>query len=170
MKKVAIMLDEGYHDLELWIPYYRLWEEKINFDILTWENRPYKGQFGIDSISPTKLLSAPLEDYGLVFFPGAKSPENLLKNPESAKIVRKMHDQGTHLSTICHSPLLLGEAGLLEGKNVTGHSSIKPAMESYGAKYVDSPVVRSSDSILTGRTHFDLALFMPELMKVVRSL
>lgn len=170
MKKIAIMLDDGYHDLELWVPYYRLKEEGVNFDILAWENRAYKGQFSIDSISPTRLLSDTLENYGLVFFPGAKSPENLLRNTESVKIVRKMHDQGTHLATICHSPLLLGEAGLLGGKNVTGHSSIKPAMERLGANYVDSPVVRSSDNILTGRTHFDLAIFMPEFMRVIRSL
>ncbi|MEM0288145.1 MAG: DJ-1/PfpI family protein [Nitrososphaerota archaeon] len=169
-KKVAIVLDDGFHDLELWIPYYRLKEEKIEFDILAWQNRAYKGEFGIDSVLPTRLLSEPLEDYCLAFFPGARSPENLLKNSESAKIVRRMYDRGTHLATICHSPLLLGEAGLLKGKSVTGHFSIRQAIEKFGANYVDAPVVKSSDNIFTGRTHLDMAQFMPNLMKEILSL
>jgi protease I len=170
MKKVAIMLDEGYHDLELWVPYYRLREEKIDFDILAWENRPYKGQFGIDSILPTKLLSNSLDGYGLVFFPGAKSPENLLKHPKTVGIIEKMFKEGTYFATICHSPLLLAEAGLLSGKEVTGHSSIKSAVEKAGATYVDSPVIKASDRILTGRTHFDLDVFMPELVNLARTI
>ena len=56
MKKVEIMIDDGYHDLELWIPYYRFLEEKIAFEILAWENREYNGAFKVDPIKPTRLL------------------------------------------------------------------------------------------------------------------
>ena len=170
MKKVAIMLDEGYHDLELWVPYYRLKEEKIEFEILAWESRPYKGQFGVDPVTPTKLLSDSNGKYDLVFFPGAKSPENLLKNPETVDIIEKMAGEGTYFATMCHSPLLLGKAGLLEGKEVTGHPSIKSEVEKAGATFVDLPVVKASDRILTGRTHYDLDSFMPEFVKLLRSL
>ncbi|MEM3185193.1 MAG: hypothetical protein QXQ39_00745 [Conexivisphaerales archaeon] len=43
MKKVGIIIDEGYRDLEMWIPYYRFLEEGIDFENLTWENREYRG-------------------------------------------------------------------------------------------------------------------------------
>ncbi|MCL4349978.1 MAG: DJ-1/PfpI family protein [Candidatus Thermoplasmatota archaeon] len=168
MKKVAIMLDEGYHDLELWVPYYRMKEEKIGFDILAWENRPYKGEFGVDLATPTKLLSDSIGRYDLVFFPGAKSPENLLKNPKTMDIIEKMAGEGTYFATMCHSPLLLAQAGLLKGREVTGHPSIKTEVEKAGATFVDTPVVHTSDTILTGRTHYDLASFMPELVKLLR--
>ncbi len=170
MNKVAIMLDDGYHDLELWVPYYRLKEEKIEFDILTWKNRPYKGLFGVDQVTPTRLLSDSIGKYDLVFFPGAKSPENLLKNPKTVDIIEKIAKEGTHFATMCHSPLLLSEAGLLEGKEVTGHPSIKSEIEKAGAIFVDSPFVRTSDRILTGRTHYDLGSFMPEFVNVLKSL
>ncbi|EQD25803.1 intracellular protease, PfpI family, partial [mine drainage metagenome] len=89
MKKIAIMLDDGYHDLELWIPYYRFKEEGIKFDILTWEDREYKGSFGIDSIKPDKLLGVTaLSQYDLIYMPGAKSPVNLLKHPETVGQVK----------------------------------------------------------------------------------
>jgi protease I len=169
MKKVAIMLDEGFHDLELWVPYYRLREEKIDFDILAWQNRPYKGQFGIDQITPTRLLSDIPLRYDFVFFPGAKSPENLLRNHRTVDIVRKMSDEGTFFATICHSPLLLAEAGLLKGMRVTGHPTIRSEVENAGAIFVDSPVIRSSETIITARTHFDLSEFMPEFIKVIKS-
>jgi protease I len=169
MKTVAIMLDEGYHDLELWVPYYRLREEKIGFDILAWQNRPYKGQFGIDQITPTRLLSDAQLKYDLVFFPGAQSPENLLRNPKTVDIVKKMSDEGTFFATVCHSPLLLAEAGLLKGKRITGHPTIRNEVEKAGAIFVDSPVIRSSETILTARTHFDLSEFMPEFIRLIKS-
>lgn len=31
------MLDDGYHDLKLLVPYYTLKEEETEFDILRWE-------------------------------------------------------------------------------------------------------------------------------------
>ncbi len=170
MSKIGIIIDDGYHDLELWVPYYRLKEEKVPFDVLAWENRSYKGMFGVDSISPTALLSDFNQKYDLVFFPGAKSPTNLLKNPGTIDVVKKLYRDGTYFATICHSPLLLAEAGLLNGRKITGHASIKPEMESAGATYMDLPVVRTSDHILSGRTHFDLDVFMPEFMKLVKSL
>jgi protease I len=169
MKKVAIMLDDGYHDLELWVPYYRLREEKIVFDILAWQNRPYKGEFGIDQIIPTRLLSETPLKYDFVFFPGAKSPENLLQNHKTVEIIKKMSDEGTFFATICHSPLLLAEAGLLKERKITGHPTIKSAVENAGAMFVDLPVVRSSETIITARTHFDLSEFMPEFINIIKS-
>ncbi|MCL5680704.1 MAG: DJ-1/PfpI family protein [Candidatus Thermoplasmatota archaeon] len=169
MKKVAVLLDDGYHDLELWIPYYRLKEEKIIFDILAWEDRKYTGIFGIDSVMPDKLLSHERERYQLVYLPGAKSPENLLKRPETVEIIKRMHEEGSQFATICHSPIVLAEAGLLKGKSVTGHPSIKSKIEAAGASYVDSPVVRSSDHIISGRTHFEMDSFLPELLNQVKN-
>jgi|YelNatPaOPRAMG01_1025707.scaffolds.fasta_scaffold00875_12 protease I len=170
MKKIGILIDDGYHDLEFWIPYYRLKEENIEFDILAWEDRAYKGQFAIDSVKPTKLLSQPLDDYGLIFSPGAKSPENLLKNPGTVPLVREMYEGGTTFATICHSPLLLAEAGLIKGMKIAGHPTIKPIIEKAGATYVDLPIVKSSEQLISGRTHFDLNIFMPELLREIRSL
>ena len=170
MKKLAIMLDDGYHDLELWVPYYRLKEEGIDFDILAWENRQYKGEFGVDPVTPTKLLSDSMGKYDLVFFPGAKSPGNLMKHPGTSAIIKNMVADGTRFATICHSPLLLGEAGLLRGREITGHPSIKPEVEKAGATFVDSPVVWTSDRVLSGRTHYDLDEFIPELVNFYRSL
>ncbi|MCL4325938.1 MAG: DJ-1/PfpI family protein [Candidatus Thermoplasmatota archaeon] len=169
MKKIGIMLDDGFHDLELWIPYYRLKEENIDFDILAWNNREYKGQFGIDSITPTRLLSQDVSDYGLIYFPGAKSPINLLKKEATIDIIHDLSKNKTHMVTICHSPLLLSKAGLLKGKHVTGHPSIKNEIEMEGAIFEDSSVVKSSEFITSAKTHFQLAEFMPEFLKLCRS-
>ncbi len=168
MKKIGFMIDDGYHDLEFWVPYYRLKEENIPFDVLAWEERAYKGIYGIDPVKPTQLLSDLPGKYDVLILPGAKSPENLMKNPKTIDVVKKMYSDGTSFATICHSPLLLAAAGLLNGKKITGHSSIKPGLDNAGAIYVDSPFLWVSDKILSGRTHFDLDIFMPQLMKLVR--
>ncbi len=79
MKKVGIMIDYGYHDLELWIPYYRFLEKHIDFEVIAWENREYRGIFGVDPAKPTRVLSEsePLDDIELLYLPGAKSPRTL---------------------------------------------------------------------------------------------
>jgi protease I len=168
MKKLGIVIDNGFHDLELWIPYYRFREENIPFDVLAYENRDYKGVYGVDSIKPTRLLGEIDSGYDLVYLPGANSPENLLKHPETVGIIRKMSSSGTSFATICHGPLLLAEAGLLKGLEVTGHPSIKTEMEKNGASYVDRPYVRSSDKIMCGRTHFEIDHLIPEMLRFIR--
>ena len=48
------------------------------------------------------------------------------------------------ISAICLAPMIVGEAGYLLGKKVTawnGDGMQKPALESYGAEFVDQSVV-----------------------------
>lgn len=165
MKKIGVMIDDGFHDLEFRIPYYRFKEEGINFDILAFENRDYKGVYGIDSVKPTQLLSHIETKYDLIYIPGAKSPNNLLKNPETVAIIKDMSAKGSSFATICHGPLLLAEAGLLYSKEITGHPSIKEEIELKGAKYVDLPYVRSSKNILSGKTHLHIDQMMRGILR-----
>ncbi|MGC8725618.1 MAG: DJ-1/PfpI family protein [Thermoplasmata archaeon] len=171
-KQVGVIIDEGFHDLELWVPYYVMKANDISFDVLAWENRDYKGQFGIDVIRPSRLLHELNKDttkeYNLIFLPGAKSPENLLKNPKTIEVITHLYETGSTFATICHAPLVLGEVGLLKGKKITGHHSIKKEVDKYGAIFLDQPVVKTSERIITARTHFDLGTFLPELISLVQ--
>ena len=167
-KKVGIMIDDGFHDLELWIPYYRFKEEKINFDVMAFEDREYKGVYGLDGVKPTQLLGSIDTKYDLVYIPGANSPGNLIKRPETAEIIKNMSSEGSTFATICHAPLLLAEAGLLDGKEITGHPSIKGEIESRGAKYVYLPYIRSSRNIMSGKTHFQIDHLIPEMLRFIR--
>ncbi|MEM3227318.1 MAG: DJ-1/PfpI family protein, partial [Thermoplasmata archaeon] len=139
MKRIGIMIDDGYHDLELWIPYYRFKEEHIDFDVLAYEDREYSGVYDLDRIRPTNLITENMDHYDLIYMPGANSPANLLKNPITIKIIKNMSNS-TKFATICHAPLILAEAGLLSNKKVTGHPSIKDEIERKNAIYVDVPV------------------------------
>ncbi|EQD49380.1 intracellular protease, PfpI family protein, partial [mine drainage metagenome] len=66
-------------------------------------------------------------------------------------------------------PLVLAEAGLLRGKEVTGHPSIKAEIEEAGGKFVDKPFVKTSNNIISGKTHFQMDQFMPELLRLIKS-
>ncbi len=168
MKKAGIMIDDRFHDLEMWLPYYRFLEEGIKFDILAWEDREYKGVYGLDSVRPTHVLGSSNVDYDFVYIPGADSPGNLLKHPGTVEFIRDMSSKGASFATICHGPLVLAEAGLLKGMEITGHPSIQTEIEKFGAKYVDKPYVRVSDNIISGKTHFQIDQFIPEVLKFIR--
>ncbi|MGC8497334.1 MAG: DJ-1/PfpI family protein [Thermoplasmata archaeon] len=167
MKKVGIIIDNGYHDLEFWIPYYRLKEEHIDFDVLAFEDREYSGVYKLDSVRPTMLIGENLVHYDMIYIPGANSPANLLKNPMTVEIVKNI-SKNTKFATICHAPIILAEAGLLVNKQVTGHPSIKDEIERKNAIYVDRPVIRTSDTILSAKTHFQMDQFMPQLLEFIR--
>jgi protease I len=167
MKKVGIMIDDGFHDLEFWIPYYRFKEEHIDFDVLAYEDREYTGVYGLDRVRPARLISENMEHYDLIYMPGANSPSNLLKNSQTVRIIQDL-SKNTKFATICHAPLILAEAGLLANKKIAGHPSIKGEIERKGAIYVDLPVIRTSDTILSAKTHFQMAQFLPELLRFIR--
>jgi len=167
-RKVGIMIDDGYHDLELWIPYYRFLEEEINFEILAWENREYKGMFGVDPARPTRLLSESLEDIDLIYMPGAKSPTNLLKNKNTIPLVSELYKNGTEMATICHSPLILAEAGLITGEKIAGHPSIREELREHGVTLVSDPFFISGN-VISGKTHYQMNEFLPELIKIIKN-
>ncbi|MGC8661648.1 MAG: DJ-1/PfpI family protein [Nitrososphaeria archaeon] len=166
MKKVGIMIDDGYHDLELWIPYYRFLEEKIAFEILAWENREYNGAFKVDPIKPTRLLSQPLDDIDVIYLPGAKSPINLMKNRDTIPLVADLYREGKVLATICHSPLILAEAGIIKDKRIAGHPSIANELAHYGIELLPDPFFIGK-GIISGKTHYQMNEFLPQLLKII---
>ncbi|MEM0158253.1 MAG: DJ-1/PfpI family protein [Thermoplasmataceae archaeon] len=168
MKKVGIMLDDGFHDLELWIPYYRFLEEHINFEILAWEQREYKGMFGVDPVKPTRLLSSNLDDIGVIYMPGAKSPANLMKNEKTIPLVRELYENGVEMATICHSPLVLAKSGLIKGRRITGHPSIAKEISEFGVKLAPDPFIFDGQ-VLSGKTHYQMDEFLPQLLNIIRT-
>ncbi|MCL5068391.1 MAG: DJ-1/PfpI family protein [Thaumarchaeota archaeon] len=167
MKKVGLMIDDGFHDLEFWIPYYRFLEEGVKFEILTWENREYKGQFNVDPVRPTRLLNQPIDDIDLITRGTRNDEANLMKNPRTVPLIYDFYNSECYLATICHSPLILGKAGLIAGRKITGHPSIAEELKECGATLSPDPYV-IDERILSGKTHFQMNEFLPKLMEITK--
>ena len=105
-----------------------------------------KGSRGI-KIEPDELLDNVLEkDFDLICLPGGQPGTDNLKNDERIeKILKQMQQDDKYIAAICAAPTVLQKAGILKGKSITCHPSIKSNFDSYiqDRVVVDDKVITS---------------------------
>jgi protease I len=157
-RKAAIIAADGFEDLELFYPMYRLQEEGIHTFIVGLNEKPVKGKHEY-SITPDKVIDqVSAKEFHFLVVPGGKSPERLRLNKEILEFVREFDRRGKPIAAICHAGQVLASAGILRGRRMTCVDSIRDDMMNAGANYVDAPVVRDRN-LVTSRTPKDLGEF-----------
>lgn len=124
--KALIIATDGFEDIELTYPYYRLKEEKINVRIASPNQKEITGkhQTSIEPELPIKNLEP--KEYEILIIPGGHSPEHLrIEQPKSIDLVKSFYNQNRLITAICHGPQLLMSAGVLENKKATCYRSVK---------------------------------------------
>jgi protease I len=122
-KKVIILSENFYEDLELWYPYYRLKEEGAEVKVV---GMPGVESYGSKHGYPVKPDITPqeveIESIDALLVPGGYAPDKLRRYPEMVALVRKAFDQGSVVGMICHAGWLPISAGIIKGKKVTSVS------------------------------------------------
>lgn len=163
-KKIVLLAENFYQELELWVPYYRLKEEGAEVTIVgTGSSRTYTSKHGYPVDVNKEAREIDMSAYDGVVIPGGYAPDLMRRYPEMVKIVREAHHQGKMVAAICHAGWVLVSAGILKGKRVTGIFSIKDDLVNAGATYVDAEVVRDGN-LITSRKPDDLPAFCREMV------
>jgi len=81
---------------------------------------------------------------------GVKAVQRLRRNKQAVAFVRSFADYGKPIAAIGYAPLLLVEADLVQGHNVTSWPGIRQELINAGANWVDEPYV-VDEFLLTGR-------------------
>jgi protease I len=97
----------------------------------------------------TTLDQVNTEHYEALVFVGGMGAEQYFEDAYALAIASEMNDEGKIVTAICIAPVILANAGLLEGKNATVSSSMKGELEARGAVLVAEPVV-ADGKIITG--------------------
>jgi protease I len=168
MKKIAILVETSYQDLEVWYPFLRLKEE--GFDVLavgTGSAKEYKGKHGYPIVVDKDIDDAKVQQFDAVLIPGGFAPDYLRRYPKVVEFVRAMHKAGKVVAAICHGGWLLASAEIVGGKTVTSFFAIKDDLVHAGAKFVDQEVAVDGN-IITSRKPEDLPAFVKAIIKALK--
>ena len=165
--KVAILVEDLYEDLELWVPLFRL-REAGHAPVLVGpqEGKTYTSKHGYPARAELAAEDARAPDLGGVVIPGGYAPDRMRRHPGMVALVRELHAQGKLVAAICHGGWMLASADVVRGKRCTGFFSIADDLRNAGARFEDAEVVRDGH-LVTSRTPDDLPAFCRTLLEVL---
>lgn len=167
-KKVAILVEDQYQVLEVWYPWLRLREEGITPVLIGSGTKESHGsKEGYPCKVDTVIDKVKSSDFDAVVIPGGFAPDFMRRKPEMAQFIRKIHDEGKVVASICHGGWMLVSAGILKGRKVTSFFAIKDDLIAAGANYVDAEVV-VDQKLITSRKPEDLTAFTAEIIKQLK--
>lgn len=167
-KKILVLAEDLYEDLELWYPVLRLREEGAQVVLGGTGKKSYEGKNGYPVTVDSHIQNLTGNDFHAVIIPGGYAPDRLRRHPEVISLVRGMYEQGKVVAAICHAAWIPISAGIVKGKRMTCFSSIKDDVVNAGALYEDSEVVRDG-LLISSRKPDDLGAFCREIIQALAS-
>lgn len=166
-KRVAILAENLYQEMELWVPYYRLKEEGADVKVVgAGGAKSYASKHGYPVSVDIQADAVSAVEFDAVIVPGGYAPDLMRRSEAMVKLVREAFQHGKLVAAICHAGWVPISAGILEGKTATSFSSIKDDMVNAGAKWVDQEVVVDGN-LITSRKPDDLPAFCREIVNAL---
>ncbi len=158
-KRMAILAEDLYEDLELWYPLLRFRGAGAEMVVVgSGRAKIHTSKHGY----PVKVDKFASEvraiDFDAVVIPGGYAPDHMRRHPEMVSLVREAYEHSKIVAAICHGPWMLASAHILKDKTVTSFFAIKDDLVHAGAKFVDEEVVVDGN-IITSRQPEDLPSF-----------
>ncbi len=167
-KRVAVLVEQQYQEMEVWYPVYRLREAGCVVELVGPEaGKTYASKLGYPAKATLAAKDASATDFAAVVIPGGFSPDYIRRGEAMMKLVRDALAQNKPVAAICHGPWVLCSTTGLKGKKVTCFHSIKDDVTNAGGTYVDQEVCVDGN-VITSRTPEDLPAFMIALMEQMR--
>ena len=158
-KQVAILAENMYQEMELWVPYYRLREEGVEVKVVgAGGARTYTSKHGYPVNVDVQAEAVSAVKFDAVVVPGGYAPDMMRRHAAMVKLVHEAFQQGKVVAAICHAGWVLASAGILKGKKATSFFAIKDDMINAGAAWVDEEVVVDG-TLITSRKPDDLPAF-----------
>ncbi len=166
-KKVALLVENLYQELEVWYPLLRLREAGAEVVTLGKEaGKTYTSKHGYPVVADRDFVSADAAEFDAIIVPGGYAPDILRRYPEVLKLVRQADSAGKVVASICHAAWVLVSAGVLKGRRATCFFAIKDDVINAGAKYADEEVMVDGN-LVTSRAPTDLPAFCREIIHLL---
>ncbi|MGH7391406.1 MAG: type 1 glutamine amidotransferase domain-containing protein [Candidatus Rokuibacteriota bacterium] len=158
-KRIAILAENMYQEMELWVPYYRLREEGADVKVVgAGGARSYASKHGYPVNVDVQADQVKAVEFDAVVVPGGYAPDMMRRHPAMVQLVREAAQQGKVVAAICHAGWMLVSAGILKSRQATSFFSIKDDLVAAGADWKDAEVVVDGN-LITSRKPDDLPAF-----------
>ena len=167
-KRVAVLVEQKYEELEVWYPVYRLREAGCEVVLVGPEaGKTYPSKLGYPAVADLSAKDASADNFDAVVIPGGFAPDYIRRSEPMLRLVRDLFARGKPVAAICHGPWVLCSTPALKGRTATGFHSIKDDMVNAGATFVDREVVVDGN-VITSRKPDDLPAFVGAIIEQMR--
>ncbi len=154
--RVAILTGEGFHSTEAMMPLAMLANRGAGVTVVG----PATGRItayneDVDLLVHRAAADVSADDFDALVLPGGTAPGDIRQNDDVVALAQAIYEAGKPVAAICHGPLVLVSAGVVEGCTMTGISGVADELREAGATYQDEAVVRDGN-LVTSRLPNDI--------------
>jgi protease I len=164
--KALILVADGFEDLTLYLPWYRLREAGVTVSLASPLMHVLTGEHGYRVEPDSTILEVNPAEYDLLVVPDGLANERLRVREEAVDVARTFMQEGVCVAAVGHGPQLLISAGSLDGRRVTCSPGIRDDVRAAGAVYCDEAVVVDG-TLLTCRAADDLPAFNQAVLRLL---
>ena len=147
--KIGLLLFPNLTQLDLTGPYEVFTKFPDTEVHLLWKTLdPVTAGGGMRLLPTTVFADSPQLD--LICVPGGAGMNALLNDEETLDFVRRQASEARYVTSVCTGSLVLGAAGLLQGKRATTHWMSLPMLAAFGCEPVAERVVVDGKILITG--------------------
>jgi protease I len=167
-KKIAILVDILYQEMEVWYPLFRFQEAGATVvTVGAKAGQTYGSKLGYPVVCQLSYDDAKAADFDGVVVPGGYAPDHIRRHAKANQFVHDLDAQGKLVASICHGLWVLCSAGgMLKGRKVTSFFAVKDDVTNAGAQWVDAEVVVDRN-LVTSRKPEDLPAFCKAALEVL---
>jgi protease I len=180
MTKVLILTGDAGESLEVMYPYQRLLEEGYEVDIAAPSKKKlqfvvhdfvdgfdtYTEKLGYTWEADLAFSAVDPSAYVALVVPGGRAPEYIRNDADCQRIVKHFFSEEKPVAQLCHAGLVLGAAGVLQGRRTAAYPALQPDIEAVGATFEDGGGVVDG-MMVSARAWPDHPSWMREFMKVL---
>jgi len=123
MKRVLCILETGFEEIELVTPVDLLRRAGVEVVMASLSCATVTGKSGIQIRSNCRLGVLNENDFDALLLPGGPAVMELRKSSPVLEVIRDFHQAKKWIAAICAAPLLLKDAGVIDGRKYTAHFS-----------------------------------------------
>jgi len=166
-RRIACLVGPDYEDLEVWYPKLRLEEAGYEVPLVGVGESSYAGKHGYPAAMDLQIDDLDAASLQGIIAPGGWAPDKLRRIPAVLDAVRRVHEAGRMVASICHGPWILISAGIVRGRTLTSSHGIRDDLVNAGATWVDEPTV-TDGNIVSARVPKDLPAFGVAMLEVLQ--